>query len=50
MRLFSEAVSEALTRNIYKFKVTFREPQQGALYLSKHEKHNLHLLEDKTKQ
>lgn len=49
MKLFSEAVSEALTRNIYKFKVSFREPQQGALYLSKDEKHNLHLLEDKTK-
>lgn len=50
MKLFSEAVSEALTRNIYKFKVTFREPQHGALYLSKNEKHSLHLLEDKTKK
>lgn len=40
LRLFSEAVSEALTRNMYKFKVSYREPQQGTLYL-KHEQQKL---------
>lgn len=51
LRLFSEAVSEALTRNIYKFKVTYREPAQGSLFLQNEKNHlmksNLHLLEDK---
>lgn len=47
MKMFSECVSEALTRNIYKFKVTFREPKQGALYLSKN-KPGIHLLENKS--
>jgi len=42
LRLFSEAVSEALTRNIYKFKVTYREPQQGTLYIKQD---NMRLLE-----
>lgn len=30
---FSEAISEALTRNIYKFKINFRQPQQNLLDL-----------------
>lgn len=47
MRLFSEAVSEALTRNIYKFKVTFREPQHGALYIRNNQA-GQRLLEDKS--
>jgi heat-inducible transcriptional repressor len=29
LRYFSESVSEALTRSIYKFKITFRQPQSG---------------------
>lgn len=45
MRLFSEAVSHALTKNIYKFKMTFREPQQGTLSLTR--KPGFQLLEDK---
>ncbi len=52
LRAFSESLSEALTRNIYKFKISFRHPQTGTLYLQK-EKHQLSgqsrllLLEDK---
>ena len=37
MRLFSENVSETLTRNIYKFKISFRQPEIGKLYLQKEE-------------
>jgi heat-inducible transcriptional repressor len=52
MRLFTESVSQALTRNIYKFKINFREPEQGVLYLQKEERRvlgqsRLMLLEDK---
>lgn len=52
LRLFSECVSEALTRNIYKFKISFREPETGKLYLQKEEyrligQSRLILLEDK---
>jgi heat-inducible transcriptional repressor len=37
LNAFSEAVSEALTRNIYKFKITFRQPEPGTPYLQKEE-------------
>jgi heat-inducible transcriptional repressor len=32
LRAFSESVSYALTRNIYKFKISFRQPQQGEFF------------------
>lgn len=35
LRLFSEIVSETLTRNIYKFKISFRQPERGELYFAK---------------
>ncbi len=52
LRLFSEGVSETLTRNIYKFKISFRQPETGKLYLQKEEyrligQSRLILLEDK---
>jgi len=55
LRHFSESISEALTRNIYKFKISFREPQQGTLYLQKEEhkligQSRLMLIEDKRKE
>jgi heat-inducible transcriptional repressor len=37
LRLFSGSVSEALTRNVYKFKINFRQPEIGKLYLQKEE-------------
>lgn len=52
IRSFSEHVSDTLTRNIYKFKITYRQPQTDYLYL-KEKKHpklaqkQLKLLEDK---
>ncbi|MCE5318337.1 MAG: heat-inducible transcriptional repressor HrcA [Parachlamydia sp.] len=33
LRAFSESISTALTRNIYKFKISFRQPQQNDSYL-----------------
>jgi heat-inducible transcriptional repressor len=55
MHAFSESISEALTRNIYKFKINFRQPQEGSLYLQKEEhrligQSRLMLLEDKHKK
>lgn len=52
LRTFSECISTALTRSIYKFKITFRQPQQDSLYLPNEErqligKSTLKLLEDK---
>lgn len=52
LRLFSEAVSEVLTRTIYKFKISFRQPEAGKVYLQKEEytlidQSRLILLEDK---
>jgi heat-inducible transcriptional repressor len=37
MRFFSENVSETLTRNLYKFKIHFRQPETGVVYLQKEE-------------
>ena len=52
LRLFSECVSETLTKNIYKFKISFRQPESGKLFLQKEENRligqsRLILLEDK---
>lgn len=54
LRQFSDTVSETLTKNIYKFKISFRQPQEGTLYLQKEEnkligQSRLILLEDKRK-
>lgn len=53
MQAYSDSISEALTRNIYKFKINFRQPQEGTPYLQKEEhrligQSRLILLEDKT--
>ncbi|MFI0434401.1 MAG: heat-inducible transcriptional repressor HrcA [Parachlamydiaceae bacterium] len=52
LKLFSECVSEVLTRSIYKFKISFRQPEADNQYLQKEElrligKSRLILLEDK---
>lgn len=52
LRLFSKRISEVITRNIYKFKISFRQPEVGKLYLQKEEhrfiaQSRLILLEDK---
>lgn len=53
LRGFSESISSALTRNIYKYKITFREPQVGSSLLKSEDAHligqsKLMLLENKT--
>ena len=45
LRAFSDSISTALTRSIYKFKISFRQPQQGQFFLQS-DKQNLKLLED----
>lgn len=52
LRLFSERVSETITRNIYKFKISFRQPESGKLYLQREDARLMaqstqNLLEDK---
>lgn len=48
LRLFSECVSEALTRNLYKFKITFRQPHsENNLLIGKT---HLKLIEDKREE
>lgn len=52
MREFSESISAALTRNIYKFKISFRQPQPGTLDMQMEKQRMLShsrliLLEDK---
>lgn len=37
LRLFALEVSESLTKNIYKFKINFRQPESGKVYLAKEE-------------
>lgn len=55
LRSFSESVSEVLTKNVYKYKITFRQPQKSSAYLEK-DKHQMiglsqtMLLEDKRKK
>lgn len=54
LRSFSESISEALTRNMYKFKINFRQPDKATLYLPQEDKElligrsNLMLLENKS--
>lgn len=48
MRLFSECVSHVLTKNMYKFKISFRQPQAETFYLEGMQQGML-ALEDKTK-
>lgn len=50
---FSKVVSDTLTRNIYKFKINYRQPEAGQTFLEKDNCHltdqtNLILLEDKS--
>jgi heat-inducible transcriptional repressor len=35
---FSICVSEMLTRNVYKYKITYRQPEKGSLYLPRAER------------
>lgn len=51
LRQFSECISHVLTRNIYKFKISYRQPEMGQHYLQKEERRligqsRLILLED----
>lgn len=53
LRSFADSISEALTRNIYKFKINYRQPEPGTPYLQKEEHHligqsRLMLLENKS--
>lgn len=55
LHTLSEYMSETLTRNIYKFKISFREPKEETSYLKAEEKRilvqsHLILLEDKSFQ
>lgn len=50
---FSDGISAALTKNIYKFKINFRQPKPGSPYIQKEEhqllgQSRLMLLEDKS--
>lgn len=46
---FAFSITEALTRNLYKYKITFRQPQTKAEDMMRID-HNLFLLEDKFSQ
>lgn len=49
MQSASEAISDSLTRSIYKFKITFRQPKTADVEFKKGHTHTHHLLlEDKT--
>lgn len=53
LRAFSDSISEALTRNIYKFKIQYRQPEPETSYLQKEEhgllgQSRLMLLENKS--
>lgn len=55
LRAFSDCISQTLTRTIYKFKINYRQPELGKLYLGKEEQQflgqsRLMLLEDKRKE
>lgn len=50
---FADSISEALTRNLYKFKITYRQPEAGKPYIQHKEQHllgqsRLLLLEDQS--
>ena len=51
---FSDSISQSLTRNVYKFKLSFRQPDERQTYFGKAENRllsqtNLILLEDKSR-
>jgi heat-inducible transcriptional repressor len=46
LNLFAKAISETLTRNLYKFKITFRQPHSGTFALEQPSRHPM-LLEIK---
>lgn len=46
LQLFSDSVSEALTRNLFKFKISFREPSENVSYLA-HDQRKIFALEDR---
>lgn len=48
LKLFSESVSDALTRSLFKFKISFREPNENAIYLA-HDQKKIFVLEDRRK-
>lgn len=55
LRSFSESISEGLARHVYKYKISFRTPEEGMTYLEKEEKQTigqtqLMLLEDQSKR
>lgn len=52
MRTFSDCISHTITNALYKFKISFRQPEPGKIYLNKEEhrlmgQSRLMLLEDK---
>jgi heat-inducible transcriptional repressor len=55
LNYFSECISEAITKSLYKFKISFRQPNDNKIYLQKEEQRLLGqshfmLLEDKVKE
>lgn len=51
LNVFAKGISESLTRNLYKFKITYRQPQEKPLYIqegshSSNKKGQLFLIED----
>lgn len=47
MRTFSTSISTALTRSVFKYKIKFRQPQQGTPYIPSADNPSMILLEDK---
>ncbi|MBA2728908.1 MAG: heat-inducible transcriptional repressor HrcA [Parachlamydiaceae bacterium] len=41
LHAFSESITTSLTRNIYKFKIKYRQPKEESIYLQKEEHHRL---------
>jgi heat-inducible transcriptional repressor len=55
LHAFSDNISEALTRNLFKFKINYRQPNETPLYLQKEEhlllgRSRLLLIEDKSNE
>jgi heat-inducible transcriptional repressor len=49
LKLFSEAVSDALTRSLFKFKISFREPNENTVYYLNNDQKKPFALEDRRK-
>lgn len=49
LRLFCDTISEALTKSVYKFKISFRQPEPGKPYIQQEEQRWM-LIEDKRKK